>query len=172
MLRTDGCRVVCLSSSGHRFSTVLLDDLDFFAKSGYEPWKGYGQAKTANIWMASEIERRYGSASLHATSVMPGGIMTGLQKYLPEEVTAQWKDNQAFAKAMKSPAQGAATTVWAAVGHQWEKQGGKYLNNCAVAAPMAGAGKALDGGYALHAYDQAGAAALWDKSCELVGVQT
>ncbi len=55
---------VCLSSSAHKRSTVLLDDLDF-SKSGYDPWKSYGQSKTANIWMATEIERRYGSKGQH-----------------------------------------------------------------------------------------------------------
>lgn len=35
-------RVVSVASTGHRVSTVLLDDLDF-AKSGYNPWKAYGQ---------------------------------------------------------------------------------------------------------------------------------
>lgn len=55
---------VCLSSSAHKRSSVLLDDLDF-SKSGYDPWKSYGQSKTANIWMATEIERRYGSKGEH-----------------------------------------------------------------------------------------------------------
>lgn len=35
-------RVVSVSSSGHRASTVLFDDLDL-KKGGYQPWKAYGQ---------------------------------------------------------------------------------------------------------------------------------
>lgn len=51
---------VILSSSAHKRGNVQLDDLDF-KKSGYDQWKSYGQSKTANIWSALEIERRYGS---------------------------------------------------------------------------------------------------------------
>ena len=54
------CMQVILSSSAHKRGNVQLDDLDF-KKSGYDQWKAYGQSKTANIWSALEIERRYGS---------------------------------------------------------------------------------------------------------------
>lgn len=59
-------RVVSLSSSGHRYSPVLLTDLNLKAR-GYDKWVAYGQSKTANIYLATEIERRYGSRGLHAT---------------------------------------------------------------------------------------------------------
>ena len=36
------------------------------------------QSKTANIWTANEIDRRYGAQGLHATSVHPGIIGTNL----------------------------------------------------------------------------------------------
>lgn len=45
--------------AGHRSSPVLFDDLDL-KKQGYEGWAAYGQSKTANIYLANEIERRYG----------------------------------------------------------------------------------------------------------------
>lgn len=54
------CMQVILSSSAHKRGNVQLDDLDF-KKSGYDQWASYGQSKTANIWTALEIERRYGS---------------------------------------------------------------------------------------------------------------
>ena len=61
-----GCKLivrpiqVALSSAGHRRSPVHLDDLDL-KTAGYDPWVAYGQSKTANIYLANEIERRYGS---------------------------------------------------------------------------------------------------------------
>lgn len=48
---------------GHRSSPVQFEDLDF-KKQGYAKWVAYGQSKTANIYMANEIERRYGSQGL------------------------------------------------------------------------------------------------------------
>lgn len=53
-------RVVSLSSSGHKSSPILFDDLDF-KKCGYTPFKAYGQSKTANIYLANEV-----SISLHS----------------------------------------------------------------------------------------------------------
>jgi hypothetical protein len=41
-LRASGCaRVVSLSSLGHRFSSVALDDPNFLHRA-YDPWKAYG----------------------------------------------------------------------------------------------------------------------------------
>ena len=77
----------------------------------------------------------------------------------------QW-DNEASRNYMKSTAQGAATTIWAAVGSEWEGRGGQYFEDCAVSCPH------NDGfvGYGPHAYDKEGAARLWDVSLKLVGV--
>jgi NAD(P)-dependent dehydrogenase (short-subunit alcohol dehydrogenase family) len=115
-------RVVMVSSMGHRGSGIFVGDYGF-EKEEYNDWKGYGQSKTANIYMANEIEKRYGAKGLHANSLMPGGIMTGLQQHVPEDVKAGWRQ---FV-GMKSAEQGAATTVLAAVGAEWEGVGGKYL---------------------------------------------
>src|ERR1700722_4436545 len=52
-------RVISLSSIGHNLGPIQFDDHDF-KKSGYDKWKAYGQSKTANIYLAVEIERRYG----------------------------------------------------------------------------------------------------------------
>ena len=64
-------RVVCLSSSAHGQSPVLFGDFDL-EKRGYDPWIAYGQTKTANIYLATEIERRYATRGLHANAVHPG----------------------------------------------------------------------------------------------------
>ena len=42
-------------------------------KQGYDPWVAYGQAKTANIYMANEIERRYAHQGLHGLSLHSWG---------------------------------------------------------------------------------------------------
>ena len=116
-------RVVCLTSSGHRYCPVLFDDLDL-SKGGYTPFKAYGQSKTANIHMATEIERRYAAQGLHATAVHPGAIMTNLGRHLPADfITAFLAKDPRMAARFKDAQQGAATTVWAAVGREWEGKG-------------------------------------------------
>jgi len=158
-------RVVAVSSSGHRAGEVQFGDYGF-EKTPYSPWGGYGQSKTANIYMANEIERRYGSKGLHANSLMPGGIMTGLQVHVPKEVKEGWK----HMKGMKSTEQGAATTVLAAIGKDWEGVGGKYLDNCQEAPEIVkSSGATMEPGYAAYAMDQAKAAMLWEDSLVMVG---
>jgi NAD(P)-dependent dehydrogenase (short-subunit alcohol dehydrogenase family) len=126
-------RVVSLSSIGHRTGSVRLDDYHFEAPNSYSPWAAYGNAKTANIWFSNELERRYSSKHLHSTSLHPGGIWTGLQQHVPH-MRDEW-DTPQIAAYMKSPEQGAATTVYAALSDEWKHKGGKYLSNCVEQGP-------------------------------------
>jgi NAD(P)-dependent dehydrogenase (short-subunit alcohol dehydrogenase family) len=170
-------RVVNVSSIGHRYGPVHLGDYNF-EKPGneYTPWLGYGQSKTANIWMASEITRRYGSKGLWGISLHPGGIMTPLAKHLDASVLDRWSapDTQ---KYMKSPEQGAATQTIAAIGREFEGRGVFWLSNCEEYGPVsddvaaAGPAAALGiDGYHPHAKDEAGAKQLWVDSAKIVGV--
>ncbi|KAF2431485.1 NAD(P)-binding protein [Tothia fuscella] len=164
-------RVVSLSSVGHRSGEVRLDDFNFTEKDSYSPWAGYGQAKTANIYLANEIERRYGPQNLHATSLHPGGISTGLQVHSPE--VGQMMEKPEVVKMMKSPSQGASTSVYAALSEEWKHKGGKYLSNCVEMPPADPNVDMLSGdeGYAAWAYDEEKAKKLWEKSLELVGIE-
>ncbi|THC89690.1 hypothetical protein EYZ11_010865 [Aspergillus tanneri] len=126
-------RVVMVSASGHRIHGINSSDNYHFQKGGYDPWNAYAQSKTANIYMANEIERRYGSQGLHATSSHPGLVATPIGKYLPTQHVEAMMQNKALLKILKSPEQGAATIIWAAIGREWEGIGGKYLADCAEA---------------------------------------
>ena len=161
-------RVVTLSSTGHRAGPPLLGDYGF-EKTEYSPWRAYGQAKSANIWMANEIERRYGRQGVHGLSLHPGGIFTGLQKHITDEQKKAWDSDEVRAH-LKSPEQGAATTVWAATAKQFEGKGGLYLEDCQVSQPAKPDNSPLDPGYKPHAFDEAGEKQLWKDSCKMVGV--
>jgi hypothetical protein len=75
---------------------------------------------------------------------------------------------------MKSPEQGAATTVWAAVSRDLEGRGGVCLENCTIVGPAPseyeGYGR-LDPGYAPWAYDPEGEEKLWQLSLEMTGLK-
>jgi NAD(P)-dependent dehydrogenase (short-subunit alcohol dehydrogenase family) len=168
-------RVVMVSSLAHRRSTVRLSD-PFYEKDAppYHPYTAYGQTKTANIWMALEIERRYGSDAthpLHATALMPGRIITPIFKHAlssDESFLRQWESDASIMSSIKSPEQGAATTVWAAVGAAWAHKGGRYLEDIAEARPVDPNSDSLTiPGYAPWAYDYEGARKLWKLSCNL-----
>ncbi|KAL8689679.1 MAG: hypothetical protein Q9218_004709 [Villophora microphyllina] len=164
-------RVINLSSSGHRAGPVQIGNYNFEKEGTYSPWAAYGSSKTANIYMANEIERRYVSRGLHGLSVMPGGIRTGLQSNVPDSVKASWDEDLEVKNSMKSPEQGAATSVYAALSKDWEGRGGRYLEDCAEAPPVVKRGGATAVGYATYAYDDEDARKLWEDSCEMVGVE-
>lgn len=99
---------------------------------------------------------------------MPGGIASGLQVHVPE-IMEMLKD-PAVAAYMKSPEQGASTTVWAAIGSEWRDKGGKYLEDLAVAQPWNPEHGMVGLGYAETAYQPELEEKLWRVSCDLVGV--
>ncbi|KAJ4246006.1 hypothetical protein NW762_013750 [Fusarium torreyae] len=163
-------RVVVVASSAHLRNGINESDNYNYQKGDYEPLSAYAQSKTANIYMANEIERRYGDQGLHATSLHPGGILTPLARHLSAaELEAQRKLPN-VELSFKSPEQGAATTVWAAIGQEWEGRGGRYLANCAESGPVGDESPYTTSGYAKHAYDTVLAQRLWEDSTKLVGL--
>ncbi|GMF81244.1 unnamed protein product [Aspergillus oryzae] len=161
-------RVVNVSSLAHRYGEPVFDNINL--EGIYEPWRAYGQSKTANIWTANEIERRYGSQGLHAFSVHPGGIRTGLQHYVPKEQKDAWDQDDAISSVWKTSEHGAATTVWAAVAKELEGKGGKYLEDCQIAEKYDQSTGTAGKGYAPWVYDEAKQAKLWEMSLNLAGL--
>ncbi|KAI1173609.1 hypothetical protein F4777DRAFT_557502 [Nemania sp. FL0916] len=162
-------RVVTLSASGHRQSTIRFQDFNFDDGS-YKPLLAYAQSKTANIYMAFEIERRYGSLGIHGLAVHPGGIRgTQLNRMTPKAELDAITSRPAVAAMTKSVEQGAASTTWAAVGREWEGRGGKFLEDCQESEPWDGNTEVLASGHARHIHDVESASRLWDESLSMIG---
>ncbi|RAK88387.1 NAD(P)-binding protein [Aspergillus costaricaensis CBS 115574] len=159
-------RVVIVSSAAHRYASVNFNNIS--RKGEYEPWKAYGQSKTASIWTANEIERQYGSQGLHTFSLHPGGIRTDLQRHVSHEQRAAWDSDKELANYWKSPEQGAATTVWGAVARELENQGGKYLDNCQIAGLYDPSTGPRGPGYASWAFDVEGQSRLWAETLKIL----
>lgn len=79
-------RVIILSSVAHLYSDVNFHNINLGGE--YDPWKAYDQSKTADLWTANDIERRYGPCGLHAFRLHPGRISTDLQRHVPAEQRA------------------------------------------------------------------------------------
>ena len=137
---------------------------------------GYGHSKTCNIWFANELERRYGSKGVHAMSVHPGGITTtGLgnshdPSVLPMLEYALSLEN--VKRSLKDIGQGAATTVLAAVGKDYEGVGGMYMEDCGIATPLPDDPPMGSPGYKPWAYDPEGEKQLWIDSLRMVGLDS
>lgn len=168
-------RVVMVSSASHRNGGIRLDDYNYTKKpEEYDLWGSYSQSKTANIYMANEIDRRYGQQGLHATSLMPGAIPSGISRHLDPKDVAEYNATEIMKKTMKSLEQGAATTVLAAIGKEFGNKGGVYLENCEVAG-LYPSDRQLDHvanipGYAVHAFDKEKEGRLWLDSLKMVGL--
>lgn len=166
-------RVVSVSSRGHHRSPVRFDDLDWRAEP-YDKWRAYGQAKTANVLFAVQLDALGENQGVRAFSLHPGGILTPLQRHLLREemVGLGWVDEDGnptaqAAATFKTPAAGAATEVWAATSPQLAGRGGLYLEDCEVAEVV---GEGAPGGVRDHALDPDAAARLWAVSAERTGV--
>src|SRR6201985_617547 len=129
----DGGRLVNLSSSGHRYSNVDLEDPNF-ERTQYEPFVAYGRSKTANILFAVAFDKRHRDRGVRAAAVHPGGIQTELGRHMDSAQLQKMIDqmNQQLAAEGKAPfqwktiPQGAATSIWASFISPADEVGGRY----------------------------------------------
>ncbi len=173
-----GGRLINLSSSGHRYSNVDLQDPNF-ERTPYEPFVAYGRSKTANILFAVAFDGRHRKRGVRAAAVHPGGIHTELGRHIdPTRIQGIIDQmNQQLAAEGKPPfqwktvPQGAATSVWAGVVASADEMGGRYCENCHVGyvVPEHVTISAISEGVRGYALDRNTAEALWKKSEELVG---
>jgi NAD(P)-dependent dehydrogenase (short-subunit alcohol dehydrogenase family) len=178
----NGARVVSVSSIGHRYSPVFLDD-PHFERRQYIPLAGYGQSKTANILFAVALDQREKAHGVRAFSLHPGAIAdTGLGKYIPLEhrvaagvIDEQGKPVRDPARQLKTIGQGAATQVWCATSQQLNGLGGVYCENVDVAPVMKEQPEKIDMADAMrltgvvpYAIDPASADDLWELSERLL----
>jgi len=172
-----GGRLVNLSSAGHRFANVDLEDPNF-ERTPYEPFVAYGRSKTANILFAVAFDRRHRARGIRAAAVHPGGIHTELGRHLDSShaQTMVEQINKQLAAEGKPPyqwktiPQGAATSVWTAVVASADEVGGRYCENCHVGRVVADnvTISVVSEGVRGYALDPNNAEALWDKSEQMV----
>jgi NAD(P)-dependent dehydrogenase (short-subunit alcohol dehydrogenase family) len=129
-------RVVSVSSAGHSFSPVVFEDIHF-ERRPYDKWQAYGQAKSANVLYAVELDRRVADHGVRALALHPGGIVTELGRHLDAEdvrlIRARAAEHAPEGKAFwKSPEQGAATQLFAATAPELDGLGGLYLEDVQV----------------------------------------
>src|SRR5277367_3451301 len=172
-LLKSGSRLVNLSSAGHRFSDVDLEDPGF-EHTPYTEFGAYGRSKTANILFAVEFDRRHKAEGVRATAVHPGGIQTELGRYMTDEVRDALIANINASQPAGAPAfswktipQGAATSVWAGIVAPADAVAAHFCEDCHVADVVDD--PTFRGGVRSYALDPDNAKALWAKSEEMVG---
>lgn len=167
LLEHEGSRVVTTSSIAHRTGQLLLDDPH--AEQGYDAFERYRQSKLANLLFALELDRRLRAAAAPTRSMAchPGLATTDLASDM-----ASWSRwllpvlRPILNLRFNSPAQGAWPTLMAATDPDLE--GGEYLGPTLRGETAGPAGSARP---TTRARDPELAAALWDLSVELTGVE-
>lgn len=154
--RANGARVINVSSLGHHMSPFRFEDPNF-EQEPYETLLAYGQSKTACNLFTMEFDHRAASHHVRAYSVHPGSIAgTELGREASPELFRQmgFLDENGnmppeLLASLKTIAQGAATTVWAATSPLLADTGGVYCEDCDVA-------ELLDDGYAQEKLHKSG----------------
>jgi len=168
-----GSRLVNLSSAGHRFADVDLNDLNF-EHTPYTEFGAYGRSKTANILFSVAFDRRHKARGVRATAVHPGVIQTELSRHMTPEVLKKLMDTLNASQPAGMPPvqyktipQGAATSVWAGLVASADAVGGRYCEDCHVAEIVTDPN--VRSGVRPYALDPQRAEILWAKSEEMVG---
>ena len=164
----NGARIVSVSSSAHLRSPVIFDDLNYSFLQ-YDGWAAYGQSKTANILFAVGVSQRWAGDGISANALMPGSIRTGLQRHLDREWYERVREELKDSMPVKSPGQGAATSVLLAASPLVEGISGRYFEDVNEAEVIPERGGLGGRGVAPYALDPANAERLWDRSLELIG---
>ena len=175
LCQAKGARVVSLSSVGHMQSGVDFDDWNFEHRA-YDRWVAYGQAKTANALFAVAFDARGERHDVRAFSVHPGGVATDLIRHMSAEEIGASKSRDAAGQPiidpernMKTPEQGAATSVWCATSPQLDGLGGVYCVDCDIVSEIPGDSTAVRG-VRPWAINPEYAERLWRLSEQLTGI--
>jgi retinol dehydrogenase 14 len=145
-------RVVTVSSGAHATGRIDFDDLQGAAR--YSGRHAYNASKLANVMFTYELARRLDGTGVTATVLHPGVVNTrfgaedqaGIKVILP-----------LVRPFLKTPAAGAATSIYLASSAQVDGVTGRYFVNRKPKTSSKAS------------YDTAAAARLWQVSADLVG---
>eukprot|EP01122_Echinamoeba_exundans_P006319 TRINITY_DN1747_c0_g1_i3.p1 TRINITY_DN1747_c0_g1~~TRINITY_DN1747_c0_g1_i3.p1 ORF type:complete len:286 (-),score=23.65 TRINITY_DN1747_c0_g1_i3:268-1125(-) len=144
-------RVVTLTSNYHSATSKVSWASPFFIKGGWGTSSAYSLSKLFNMWHASELHRRVAQFDISCFSVHPGLVNTEILRDLPCCI-------RQITRLGKTPDQGAATVLFAALWADPRTQGGGYFVDCRIAK------KSKLGS------DETEAARCWDESLQLLGI--
>ncbi len=140
-------RIVSVASEAHRFGRIDLDDLQ--NERSYRGLRVYGQSKTANILFTRELARRLAGTGVTANCLHPGAIRSNLGRGNGPILDGVQRIVGLF---LKSPEQGARTSIHLAASPDVATTSGAYFADCKARKPAA------------HATDAATAHALWEAT--------
>jgi retinol dehydrogenase-14 len=152
--RSAPSRVVTVSSNAHAMGRIDFADLN--AVRSYSGARAYNQSKLANVLFTYELARRLRGTSVTANALHPGVVATSFGAEDPGRV--QRRLVPFVRPLMKTPAQGARTSIHVASAPDLEHVSGRFFAQGRLKRSSA------------RSYDEAVAARLWLVSADQVGV--
>jgi retinol dehydrogenase-14 len=147
-------RVVTVSSNAHAMGRIAFDDLQ--GERSYSGSRAYDQSKLANVLFTYELARKLTATAVTANAVHPGVVSTSFGAEDPGRIHRMFVP---FLRPfMRTPAQGAATSVRVASDPALEQVTGRYF---AGGTPRRSSKRS---------YDTVAAARLWQTSADLAGL--
>ena len=152
--RGSAARVVTVSSNAQALGR--LDFTDLQGARSYSGARAYNQSKLANVLFTHELSRRLCGTTVTANAVHPGVVNTNFGADDPGRL--QRLLVPLLRPFMKTPAQGAATSVHVASALELEHTTGRYFANLQPTKTSK------------RSHDEAAAAQLWRVSSDLVSL--
>ena len=149
-------RVVTVSSNAQTTGRIDFNDLQ--GERSYSGGRAYNQSKLANVLFSYELARRLQTTSVTANALHPGVVSTSFGAEDPGGLQRLFVP--IMRPFMKTPVQGAATSIYLASAPDLEQVTGRYFAN---SKPKRSSKRS---------YDEAAAARLWQVSADLVGLHS
>ncbi|NXT89370.1 RDH12 dehydrogenase, partial [Anhinga rufa] len=151
-------RIVNVSSLAHHGGRIRFHDLH--GEKSYNRGLAYCHSKLANVLFTRELARRLQGksqrrAGFTANALHPGSVCSDLVRH-SSVMSWLWK---IFSFFLKTPWEGAQTSIYCAVAEELDSVTGQYFSDCqpAYVSP--------------RGRDDETAKKLWSVSCELLGIQ-
>ena len=152
LMRSASARVVTVSSNAHAMGRIDFDDLQ--GECSYSGALAYNQSKLANVLFTYELATKLQGTSVTVNALHPGVVRTAFGAEDPASVQ---RFLIPFVRPfMKSPTQGAATSIHLASAPELAHVTGRYFADSKEKRSAEGS------------YDEAAAARLWQVSADLV----
>ncbi|XP_034015500.1 retinol dehydrogenase 12 [Thalassophryne amazonica] len=151
--RSVPARIVVLSSLAHNFGWIRFHDLH--SHGSYNSGLAYCQSKLANVLFTRELARRLKGSNVTVNSVHPGTVNSDLTRHS----TLMMLLFTVFSIFLKTPQEGAQTSIYCAVAEELQSVSGKHFSDCtpAFVAPQG--------------RSEETARRLWDISCEVLSIE-
>lgn len=123
-------RIINVTSVAHKRGTINKEDLN--SENTYDPGKAYNQSKLANILFTRELAKRLQGTGITVNAVHPGIVNTDIMRH--SSFYDSWISSLVLKPIVwlfiKSPHQGAQSTIYAALEPSLETVSGKYFAEC------------------------------------------